>query len=49
LAGAAQAHHSAVMFDHSKCVVINGTVRAFQFESPHSWLWLTVPDGKGGS
>ena len=48
-AGTAQAHHSAVMFDHSKCVVISGTVRAFLFEYPHSWLWLTVPDSQGGS
>ena len=45
---AAQAHHSQVMFDMSKCVTMTGTVHSFQFQFPHSWLWVVVPNAKGG-
>jgi hypothetical protein len=44
----AQAHHSFSMFDNAKCVSISGTVRNFQWSFPHSWIWLNVPDRKGG-
>lgn len=49
LLGTASAHHSAVMFDITRCVTLTGTVRTFQWQYPHSWLWLIVPDAKGGS
>ena len=44
----AVAHHSAAMFDHTKTVTVHGTVKAFQFTNPHSWLMVMVPgpDGK---
>lgn len=47
-AGSASAHHSAAMFDSSKELVIEGTVKAWQFTSPHSWLQVLVrgEDGK---
>jgi hypothetical protein len=48
-AGAAYAHHSFAMFDQNQRKSIEGTVRAFQFTFPHSWLWIDVPDGKGGT
>jgi hypothetical protein len=48
LNGVASAHHSQVMFDMSKCVTMTGTVHTFQFQFPHSWLWVVVPNAKGG-
>jgi hypothetical protein len=48
LTGAALAHHSAAMFDFSKTVTVQGTVKEFQYTNPHSWLQVVVvgPDGK---
>lgn len=45
--GAASAHHSAAMFDHSKTVTLHGTVKAFQFTNPHSWLMVIVTGADG--
>jgi len=45
VSGVASAHHSQVMFDSSKCLTINGTVRNWEFSFPHSWLWIIVPNG----
>jgi hypothetical protein len=42
IAAPAGAHHSAAMFDTSKCSMITGTVRTFQFQYPHSWIWINV-------
>lgn len=43
---AAFAHHSQAMFDMSKCFTLEGTVRAFEYTFPHSWLWVvTTKDG----
>lgn len=44
----AGAHHSAAMFDMSKTVTLQGTVKEFQYTNPHSWLQVLVagPDGK---
>ncbi len=46
--GAAFAHHSGAMFDNSKNVTLQGTVKEFQYTNPHSWLQIMVvgPDGK---
>lgn len=41
----ASAHHSAAMFDDKKCETIAGTVRNFQWQYPHTWLWIIVPNG----
>ena len=48
LTGSALAHHSAAMFDFSKTVTVQGTVKEFQYTNPHSWLQMVVvdPDGK---
>jgi hypothetical protein len=48
LTGSALAHHSAAMFDFSKTVTVQGTVKEFQYTNPHSWLQVVVvaPDGK---
>ena len=42
IAGGAAAHHSAVMFDHSRVLRLEGTVKAFDFASPHSWVAVIV-------
>jgi len=48
MAGSALAHHSAAMFDFSKTVTVQGTVKEFQYTNPHSWLQVLVvgADGK---
>lgn len=38
----AWAHHSFAMFDSTKEVSLEGTVREFQWTNPHSWVQLTV-------
>jgi hypothetical protein len=38
------AHHSFAMFDHQKTVVLDGTVKEFQWTNPHSWIQLVVKD-----
>jgi hypothetical protein len=48
-AASASAHHSMSMFDRDKTVVLDGTVKEFQWTNPHSWLDVIVPDAKGGS
>ena len=43
----ALAHHSFAMFDASKLVTLDGTVKEFQWTNPHAWILLMVPDGEG--
>jgi hypothetical protein len=40
--GAARAHHSFAMFDQTRKLTLAGTVKAFQWTNPHSWVQLTV-------
>src|SRR5215470_19075166 len=42
-----EAHHSAVMFDDQKEVVLEGAVKEFQFTNPHSWLLVDVANKDG--
>ena len=44
ITGSALAHHSAAMFDATKEVTLAGTVKEFQWMSPHCWIQLLVPD-----
>jgi hypothetical protein len=44
IAASAAAHHSPAMFDASKSVTLAGTVKEFQWMSPHCWIQLLVPD-----
>ena len=48
LAVPASAHHSFAMFDASKSVTLQGTVKEFEWTNPHSWLRVTVNDEKTG-
>jgi hypothetical protein len=42
------AHHSNVAFEVTKVVTITGVVKAFEWRNPHTWVILTIDDGKGG-
>jgi hypothetical protein len=42
----AEAHHAFARFDSEREVTLQGTVREFQWTSPHAWIMLTV-DRKG--
>jgi hypothetical protein len=42
---ASVAHHSFAMFDKTKEVTLTGTVKAFQWTNPHSFIQLTVQNG----
>jgi Family of unknown function (DUF6152) len=41
-------HHGFAVFDTASQKNITGTVREFQWTNPHTWVWLDVPNGKGG-
>ena len=45
----AHAHHSAAMFDPTKDVVLQGTVKGVQITNPHSWIQLLVPATDGST
>jgi hypothetical protein len=41
------AHHSGAMYDREKQITLSGTVRQFQWTSPHCWIQVIVPtEGK---
>jgi hypothetical protein len=42
------AHHSFAMFDLTRDITLIGTVKEVQFRGSHVWLYVLVPDGKGG-
>ncbi|HEV7631645.1 MAG TPA: DUF6152 family protein [Steroidobacteraceae bacterium] len=48
-AGPAAAHHSANMFDSQKEVVLEGTIKEFQWTNPHTWIQVLVADPKGAA
>lgn len=44
---AVAAHHSPAAFDRSKTVTLKGTVKAFRWQNPHTWLEVDVPNERG--
>lgn len=38
----AAAHHSFALFDDTKTVALQGTVKKFEWTNPHSWITLAV-------
>mgnify|MGYP003346297768 FL=1 len=46
-AGIAHAHHSPIVFDHSRKIAITGSVTEFRWGNPHSWIHLDVKDEQG--
>jgi len=47
MSAVAVAHHSFAMFDRSVEKVATGTVVRWQFNSPHSWLYINVKNADG--
>jgi hypothetical protein len=47
LAAPASAHHSGAMFDRTKEVTLEGTIKELQWTNPHSWIEVMVPDAGG--
>jgi len=45
----ALSHHSTTAYDHSKTIVLSGTVKEFQWTNPHSWVQLLVSDVQGNT
>jgi Family of unknown function (DUF6152) len=41
------AHHSFAMFDASKTLTVEGSVKEFHWTNPHSWIFLMVPNAEG--
>jgi hypothetical protein len=48
-AGSASAHHSTAMFDMTKDVSLQGTIKEFQWTNPHTFIYIDVPNGSGGT
>ncbi len=48
LTGPAQAHHSHADYYVDQTVVISGTVKAFEWTNPHSWVTLEVMNEETG-
>ena|SRR5277367_3427052 len=46
-AGSALAHHSFAMFDQSKAVTVEGTVKEFRWTNPHVFVQLLVKSDSG--
>jgi uncharacterized protein DUF6152 len=43
------AHHSYAAFDMTAQKVIEGTVKKVDWTNPHMWVWIDVPNDKGGT
>jgi len=43
----AVAHHSFAMFDATKTMTLQGTIKEFHWTNPHSWIFLMVADAEG--
>jgi Family of unknown function (DUF6152) len=43
------AHHSFTMFDMTRKITLVGTVTAFEWTNPHSYIEIDVPDEAGGA
>ena len=46
-AGPAMAHHSFAMFDATKSMTLQGTVKELELINPHAWLYVVAKDEKG--
>ena len=47
IAATVGAHHSFTQFDQDTELVMTGTVVRWEFNNPHSWLRVNVPDENG--
>ncbi len=42
------AHHSNSAFQVDKIIELKGVITEWQWINPHTWIYLSVDDGKGG-
>ena len=42
-------HHSFAMFDKERLVTVKGVVSKVEWRNPHVYIFVGVPDGKGGT
>jgi hypothetical protein len=49
LACPVQAHHSFAMFEKDRLVTVKGVVSKVEWRNPHVFIFVGVPDGKGGT
>src|SRR6185503_18728187 len=47
-AAPAMSHHSNSAYQVEKVITMVGVVKEWKWSNPHTWLYLTVDDGKGG-
>jgi hypothetical protein len=47
LSAPGHAHHSFGMFDNTKEVWLEGSIREFQWTNPHAWIQVVVTDAAG--
>lgn len=45
----ASAHHSTAQFDMTKHVTYVGTVKKFDYQNPHAWIWIEIAQSDGTS
>lgn len=48
LSSKGSAHHSIANFDRNNPIIVNGTLKEFVWANPHTWMYLMVPNDKGG-
>ena len=47
-AAPAVAHHSFAMFNSQKTMLLDGTIKEFQWTNPHAWIQIMVKDPVSG-
>jgi hypothetical protein len=47
-ASTAVGHHSPAVFDRTREIKLNGSVKEFRWSNPHSWIELNVRNENGG-
>ena len=48
-AAPAISHHSNSAYQVDQVMTLTGIVKEWKWSNPHTWLYLTVDDGKGGT
>ena len=43
----ASTHHSSAMFDKTEVVMVNATIKEFQWANPHVWIQIYIHDEVG--
>lgn len=49
VASSVGAHHAAAGVDRTKTVTVEGTVKSFKWQNPHSYMEVEVPNSRGGA